>query len=163
MKPSTRLLIPILFTSFSLLSTISHATTDWTPKFQPMLDGCHYADISYNLEPVYKSAIVKQSTKVDDKNNEESPTYITTLLKHSVAFGLPITRFKTDSNDGAYTQNLYFSSADFMKLRPLFKLPDMSGEDSKSLKNNKLGYSIGMTSLQFNIKQSSISCSGYAS
>lgn len=153
---------PLLLALLVISPIASHAATDWTAKLQPMLSGCDYADVRYNLAPRYKSAIVKQTTKVDDKHNEESPTHTILLLRNSVAFGLPIERFKLDSADAAYTQTIYFKSGDFMKLRPLFKLPDVSGEDRKNLKNNHLGYSSLMRTLKFNAKEKSISCSGLA-
>lgn len=152
---------PLLLTLLAICPIVSHAATDWTSKLQPMLSGCDYADVRYNLAPRYKSAIVKQTTKVDN-NDIESPTHTTLLLRNSVAFGLPIEHFKLDSADAAYTQTIYFKSAEFMKLRPLFKLPDVSGEDKKNIRNNSLGYDTQMRTLKFNAKEKSISCSGLA-
>lgn len=154
-------LSPLMLAVITVLPVASYATTDWTPKLKPMLAGCEGMNL-YELPKSYQSAIVKKIEQ-SDGDTEDDPYYMTYMLKDSVAFGQPISRIKLASYDSGYGTTIYFKNADFIKLRPLFKLPKVSASEAKSVKNTKLGYQAAMTNLTFNPKDKSITCSGYAS
>lgn len=151
----------IILAAFLTLPIISNAATDWAPKFDPMLNGCGYIDLDYQLEPIYKSAIAKKTHKVSPiKGSEEERVHDTVLFKNSIAFGQPIQRFELYSLDGGYNYTLYFKNNDFVKLRPLFKLPtDTEGQE---IKKTSTGYETPVFSLKFNTKDKSITCHGYS-
>lgn len=155
----------LLALSLCLAPTLSQAVTDWTPYLKPMQQGCSFSNPTKNLPAVYKASVVKKSVKGNPKNEHEDVT-TTFLLKNAVAFGLPIkaVAYRQGYEDAGI--KVFFSSASFTKLRPLFKAPILKPSPDMPNptldENDSKGYldtSGGYTRLEFDKKSQSITCS----
>lgn len=153
----------LILTTLFALPIVCNATTDWTPILRPLLNGCDFAHEIDDVSKLYKSSVVKDTLVADYPDEEETPTHHTLLLKDAVAFGQPITKITNDESDGSFAYSLYFKNTEFMKLRPLFKLPKPNSYSKGKIKTSKLGYETEDRALTFDVKQKTITCSGYQS
>lgn len=154
-----KLMIAALF----ILPIASHATTDWTPILSPLLNECDFPNEIDKKSKLYKQSVIKDTVAIDYPDEVESPTHQTILLKNTVAFGQPITKIVDEGSDGGFAYTIYFKNAEFIKLRPLFKLPKPNGYATGKIKTNKLSYETEDRKLTFDVKQKTITYSGYAS
>lgn len=148
----------IAATPTSKANTTSRATAaiDWTPFFSPMLNGCHFPTMDLDdpkLKPAYKKSIVnkKRVEKGRDMDAQISDIY---QLNHAAAFGYPLTKIEIFTAYETQAWVLYFGTADFYNLRPLFKAPS-------NAKQTATGYSYydwAYTDLIFDQKARSITC-----
>lgn len=151
----------LILSALVILPLTSQAKNDWTPILRPMLNGCDFTNQIDKKSKLYKASVLKDTLVIEDENEEESPTHQTILLKDAVAFGQPFTKITDDGSDGAFAYTIYFKNKDFIKLRPLFKLPKVDSYNKHEIKINNLGYDTPARTLTFNIKEKTITCSGY--
>lgn len=152
----------LILSTLVVLPIASHATADWTPILRPMLNGCDFTNQIDKKSKLYKASVLKDTLVIEDENEEESPTHQTILLKDAVAFGQPITKITHNGADAGFSHTIYFRNKEFIKLRPLFKLPKADSYNKHEIKINNLGYDTPDRTLTFDIKAKTISCSGLA-
>lgn len=152
----------LLTTLLCTCPALAIAATDWTPYLKPMQQGCGIPNPTQKLPTQYKASIIKKTVKGNPKNEGEDVT-ATYQLKDATAFGLPIKAVAFIQGYEDLGIQVYFYTADFLKLRPLFKTPAASSPDitvsiDENTSSGYLASAEAFTSLTFDKKSKSITC-----
>ena len=159
----------VLSIAFLGQTTLAQVETDWTPYVRSMMYGCLFPDAANEgLPPLYEKSVVSKKVKVDkdyDNVDYEGDIITTFNLKNATAFYSPLLKVEQLQGYEWGHLTLYFKDTDFTSLRPSFKLPQPDDSEHSSIyvkKNNASGYEveeIGYTTLNFDTKDKSITCS----
>lgn len=147
-----------------------NAKADWTPLLKTMQNGCDLPDFE-TLSPAMASSIVSNDA---NKQSKIMGNYKVLNLKNAFAWGYPIKKIQYGSAGAGFSSaTIYFTSGQFMALRPKFYIQTASGKLKASDKMvisdrnafagqylaNGMGYNDGRVGVNFSKKTNSITCS----